>query len=87
MGSFRNPPGASRLNLPSKTLTFDMTDKAYQARRIEGLTLQQLIPVHDGAAKIRVAIVDRSGAAGAVSITPPNPSKSSSPRINTNEHE
>jgi VWFA-related protein len=61
------------LESASKTLTFDMTDKAYQARRIEGLTLQQLIPVHDGAAKIRVAIVDRSGAAGSVSIALPKP--------------
>jgi VWFA-related protein len=59
------------LESSSKTLTFDMTDKAYQARRIEGLTLQQLIPVHDATAVIRVVIVDRSGPVGSVSIIPP----------------
>jgi VWFA-related protein len=59
------------LESSSKKLTFDMTDRAYQARRNEGLTLQQLIPVHDATAVIRVVIVDRSGPVGSVSITPP----------------
>jgi VWFA-related protein len=61
------------LDLVSKKLTFDMTNEVYQARQREGFVLEQMIPVRDGTAKIRVVIVDRSGAAGSVSITPPKP--------------
>lgn len=59
------------LDLASKKLSFDMTNEAYQARQREGFAIEQMIPVRDGTAKIRVVIVDRSGAAGSVSITPP----------------
>jgi VWFA-related protein len=69
---FASQSGDGRaLDVASKKLTFDMTNDAYQTRQREGFAVEQMIPVKAGTAKIRVVIVDRSGAAGSVSITPP----------------
>ncbi len=57
------------LDVASKKLTFDMTDEAYQARRREGFAVEQMIPVRSGTAKVRIVMVDSSGAAGSVSIS------------------
>jgi len=58
------------LNVASKNLTFNMSDEAYQARQRDGFSIEQTVPASNKAARIRVVIVDRSGIAGSVSITP-----------------
>lgn len=60
------------LDLASKTISFNMTDDAYQARRREGFALEQLIPARKDMARIRVIVVDQAGGAGAVSLTVQN---------------
>ena len=42
------------LDLANKGITFDMTDEAYRARRRDGFAVEQLIPVREGTARIRV---------------------------------
>jgi VWFA-related protein len=58
------------LAMTSKSLNFDMSEEAYRARLQEGFALEQMIPVREGTARIRVVMIDRSGAAGVVSIAP-----------------
>jgi VWFA-related protein len=58
------------LDVASKKLSFDMTDEAYRARQRDGFALEQLIPARQDAVRIRVVLVDSSGATGLVSMTP-----------------
>jgi hypothetical protein len=56
------------LDVASKGITFDMTEEAYRARRQEGFAVEQLIPVQGGTARIRVVVLDQTGATGAVTV-------------------
>ena len=56
------------LEMATKTMRFDMTNEAYQVRRKKGVTVEQAIRARKETARIRVVVIDRNGAAGAVTI-------------------
>jgi VWFA-related protein len=61
------------LTYVTKKIGFELSEEAYQAKRREGLTLEQPIESKKGLARVRVAILDeRSGATGSLSVTPPH---------------
>jgi hypothetical protein len=55
----------------TKKITFDLTEADYNAKRHEGLLLEQILDQNSVPARIRVAILDeRSGATGSLTVTP-----------------
>jgi VWFA-related protein len=60
----------STFKVSSKALNFDMTDKVYQARRRDGFAMETSVPARSGIARIKVTMVDQTGAAGSVSVVP-----------------
>jgi VWFA-related protein len=61
--------GGRTLGFLSKTITFNLTEEAYAARRNDGLTIHQTIAAVPNAARIRVVVLDdRSGAAGSLTL-------------------
>jgi hypothetical protein len=63
------------LSTITKKITFDLTDQAYDAKRREGLLLdqplEQKMDQKQGVARIRVALLDeRTGATGSLTVTP-----------------
>jgi VWFA-related protein len=56
------------LEMATKTMRFDMMDQAYQARRQKGVTVEQVIRARKETARIRVVVIDRTGATGAVTL-------------------
>ena len=59
-----------RLDLSIKAVDLEMSDQDYQARMRDGFALSLTIPAKANTARIRVAIVDRGGAAGSVLVIP-----------------
>jgi hypothetical protein len=59
------------LAFASKTLTFDLTDEVYLARKRDGVTIQQTLDANPKLSRIRVVVLDhQSGAVGSLSLAP-----------------
>lgn len=59
------------LGLASKTISFDLTNDAYLARKKDGVILQQSVAANQKLARLRVVVLDHeTGAVGSLSMRP-----------------
>jgi hypothetical protein len=59
------------LGIASKTVTFDLTDEVYEARRRDGVVLEQAVEPNAKLNRIRVVVLDhQSGVMGSISLSP-----------------
>jgi hypothetical protein len=70
LASVSREANGDRLDFSIKTIDLDMTDAEYQDRVKNGLAMVLTMPARAGAKRVRVAIVDQSGAAGSVLVIP-----------------
>ncbi len=70
LASVSRAANGDRLDFSIKAIDSNMTDAEYQDRLKNGLAIALTMPARVGAKRIRVAIVDQSGAAGSVLVIP-----------------